>query len=71
MYQIYRLKLNEITYTPTEIIIICKHRLSPTCGLVVEDLGFPIGNQVQFPLVPYWGGYWAIMVTNPPRGVRS
>ncbi|KAF5796029.1 hypothetical protein HanXRQr2_Chr08g0346671 [Helianthus annuus] len=39
-----------------------------TCGLVVGDLGFPIGTQVQFPLVSYWGGYWAMMVTNPPRG---
>ncbi|MFS7928651.1 hypothetical protein Hanom_Chr04g00323231 [Helianthus anomalus] len=44
---------------------------SPTCGLIVEDLGFPIETQVQFPLVSYWGRYWAMMVTIPPRGVRS
>ncbi|MFS7951386.1 hypothetical protein Hanom_Chr07g00594531 [Helianthus anomalus] len=34
-------------------------------------LGFPMETQVQFPLVSYWGGYWAMMVTNPSRGVRS
>ncbi|MFS7914067.1 hypothetical protein Hanom_Chr02g00149011 [Helianthus anomalus] len=25
-------------------------------------------TQVHFPLVSYLGGYWAMMVTNPPRG---
>ncbi|MFS7960074.1 hypothetical protein Hanom_Chr08g00698691 [Helianthus anomalus] len=25
-------------------------------------------TQVQFSLVSYWGGYWAMMVTNPPGG---
>ncbi|MFS8011771.1 hypothetical protein Hanom_Chr14g01313001 [Helianthus anomalus] len=44
---------------------------SLTCGLVVGDLGFPIETQVQFPLVSYWDEYWATMVTNPPRGIRS
>ncbi|KAJ0533543.1 hypothetical protein HanIR_Chr09g0409581 [Helianthus annuus] len=38
------------------------------CG---RRLGFSMETQVQFPLVSYWGGYWAMMVTNPPRGVRS
>ncbi|MFS7986427.1 hypothetical protein Hanom_Chr11g01010211 [Helianthus anomalus] len=45
--------------------------LSPTCVLVVGDFGFPIETQVQFSLVSYLGGYWAMMVTNSPRGVRS
>ncbi|KAF5791074.1 hypothetical protein HanRHA438_Chr09g0402101 [Helianthus annuus] len=44
---------------------------SPTCGLVVGCLSFPIETQVQFPFASYLGGYWAMMVTNPSRGVRS
>ncbi|MFS7987620.1 hypothetical protein Hanom_Chr11g01025071 [Helianthus anomalus] len=41
----------------------------PSYGLVVGDLGFLMETQVQFPLVSYWGGYWAMIVINPPRGV--
>ncbi|MFS8004065.1 hypothetical protein Hanom_Chr13g01221291 [Helianthus anomalus] len=50
-------------------MLIC-HLVSPTYGLVVGDLGFPMETQVQFPYVSYLGGYWAMMVTNPLRGVR-
>ncbi|MFS7933603.1 hypothetical protein Hanom_Chr04g00381801 [Helianthus anomalus] len=42
--------------------------ISPTCSLVVGALSFPTKTQVPFLLVSYWGGYWAMMVTNPPRG---
>ncbi|MFS7927772.1 hypothetical protein Hanom_Chr04g00313071 [Helianthus anomalus] len=47
------------------------HIRPPTCGLMVTCLGFPTETQVQFSLVSCWGGYWSIMVINPPRGVRS
>ncbi|MFS8011655.1 hypothetical protein Hanom_Chr14g01311611 [Helianthus anomalus] len=51
--------------------IIINDTISFTYGLVVTDLSFSMEIQVQFLLVSYWGGYWAMMVTNPPRGVQS